>query len=132
MRTGIIIQTLAITLVTLAAYRIGQASSIHVEFANTMAFVTLSCSELLRAFTARSEYYPLFKIGPLNNRWMNLAVISSLVMILAVVYVPFFQTVFKTEPLGWPQWWALLPLLIIPSLAAELTKYIFAPRKHKA
>jgi len=128
MRTGILVQTLAITLVTLAAFRIGQASNNHVEFANTMAFVTLSCSELLRAFTARSEYYPLFKIGPLKNRWMNLAVVSSLVMIMAVVYVPFLQTVFKTESLGWAQWSDLLPLLIVPSLAAELTKYIFAPR----
>ena len=128
MRTGILIQTLAITLVTLVAYRIGQASDVHVEFANTMAFVTLSCSELLRAFTARSEYYPLLKIGAFKNRWMNLAVVSSLALILAVVYVPFLQAVFKTEPLGWAQWSELLPLLLIPSLAAELTKYFFAPR----
>ena len=28
---------------------------------------------------------------------MNLAVLSSLVMILAVVYVPFLQTIFGTE-----------------------------------
>jgi Ca2+-transporting ATPase len=132
MRTGILIQTLAITLVTLAAYRIGQTSNIHIEFANTMAFVTLSCSELLRAFTARSEYYPLLKIGPFKNRWMDLAVLSSLALIMAVVYVPFLQTIFKTEPLGWAQWSELLPLLILPSLAAELTKYIFAPRMHKA
>jgi Ca2+-transporting ATPase len=131
MRTGIFVQTLAITLVTLAAFRIGQTSDVHVEFANTMAFVTLSCSELLRAFTARSEYYPLLKIGAFKNRWMNLAVVSSLVMILAVVYVPFLQTVFKTLPLGWEQWSELLPLLLIPSLAAELTKYIFAPRLPK-
>jgi Ca2+-transporting ATPase len=131
MRTGILIQTLAITLVTLAAYRIGQASNIHIEFANTMAFVTLSCSELLRAFTARSEYFPLIKIGPFKNHWMNLAVLSSLVLIIAVVYLPFLQTIFKTEPLGWAQWSEMLPLLILPSLAAELTKYIFAPRMHK-
>jgi Ca2+-transporting ATPase len=96
-----------------------------------MAFVTLSCSELLRAFTARSEYFPLIKIGPFKNHWMNLAVLSSLVLIIAVVYLPFLQTIFKTEPLGWAQWSEMLPLLILPSLAAELTKYIFAPRMHK-
>jgi Ca2+-transporting ATPase len=132
MRTGIFVQTLAITLVTLAAYRIGQSSNLPAEFANTMAFVTLSCSELLRAFTARSEYYPLLKIGPLKNRWMNLAVVSSLAMIMAVVYLPFLQAVFKTQPLGWAQWSELLPLLILPSLAAEFTKYVFAPRMYKA
>jgi len=131
MQIGIAIQTIAITAVTLASYRIGLASDTHIAFAKTMAFVTLSCSELLRAYTSRSEYYPLFKIGVFGNRWMNLAVISSLVLILAVVYVPFLQTVFKTETLGWAQWSIILPLLIFPSLAAELTKFFFAKRiKH--
>jgi Ca2+-transporting ATPase len=93
-----------------------------------MAFVTLSCSELLRAFTARSEYYPMMKIGMFGNKFMNYAVLSSLVLIMLVVYVPFLQTIFNTQPLGWTQWSEILPLLIIPSFAAELTKYIFAKR----
>jgi Ca2+-transporting ATPase len=131
MRTGIAIQTLAITAVTLIAYRIGMASDTHIEFANTMAFVTLSCSELLRAFTARSEYYPILRIGIFKNHWMNLAVVLSLVLILGVVYLPFLQSIFRTEPLGWAQWSEIIPLLIIPSLAAELTKYLFAPRARK-
>ena len=107
------------TLITLTAFRIGLASSVHVEFANTMAFVTLSCSELLRAFTARSEFYPVLKIGPFTNRWMNMAVVSSLAMILAVIYVPFLQTVFKTQPLGWAQWSEILPLAYSTLLAAK-------------
>ncbi len=132
MRIGILIQSLMDTLITLTAFRIGLASSVHVEFANTMAFVTLSCSELLRAFTARSEFYPVLKIGPFTNRWMNIAVVSSLAMIFAIIYVPFLQTVFKTQPLGWAQWSEILPLVILPSLAAEVTKYIFASRMRKA
>ena len=35
----------------------------HLEAAQTMAFVTLCISELLRAFTARSEYHSVFSIG---------------------------------------------------------------------
>lgn len=129
MRIGIAVQTVAITAVTLGAFYIGRYTSpAHIEFAETMAFVTLSCSELLRAYTARSEYYPLFRIGPLNNRYMNYAVISSLVLILAVVYVPFLQQIFNTNPLGIAQWTFILPLLVIPSVAAELTKHLFAPK----
>ncbi len=127
MTRGIIIQTIAITAVTLAAYFIGLSSSTHIEFAETMAFVTLSVSELLRAFTARSEYYPVLKIGLFSNKWMNYGVVSSLGLILMVVYVPFFQRVFQTEALGWAQWAQVLPLLIVPSLAAELTKFLFSP-----
>jgi Ca2+-transporting ATPase len=59
---------------------------------------------------------------------MNYAVLSSLVLILLVVYVPFLRTIFNTEPLGWLQWSEILPLFIIPSLAAEFTKLVFARR----
>jgi Ca2+-transporting ATPase len=55
---------------------------------------------------------------------MNYAFLSSLVLILAVMYVPFLQDVFDTQPLGWAQWLEILPLLILPSLAAEINKYI--------
>jgi Ca2+-transporting ATPase len=122
---GITVQTIAITLTTLTAYLMGL--NLYPEeplVPMTMAFVTLSLSELLRAYTARSERYPILKIGIFNNRYMNLAVLSSFILIMAVVYVPFLQPVFKTNPLGWTQWRLLLPLLIIPSLAAEVTKYL--------
>jgi P-type Ca2+ transporter type 2C len=130
MTIGIIIQTIAITAVTLAAYFIGRASNIM--YAETMAFVTLSVSELLRAYTARSEYYPLLKIGVFKNKWMNYGVVSSLVMILIVVYVPFLNQIFGTLPLGGAQWLQILPLLIFPSLAAEMTKFFFSPARKTA
>jgi Ca2+-transporting ATPase len=101
-------------------------------YAETMAFVTLSVSELLRAYTARSEYYPLLKIGVFKNKWMNYGVVSSLVMILIVVYVPFLNQIFGTLPLGVAQWLEILPLLIFPSLAAEMTKFFFSPARKTA
>ncbi len=133
MLIGIIIQMIAIAGATLGAFYIGQFTDpSHVEFAETMAFVTLSCSELLRAYTARSEYIPLLKIGVFKNKWMNLAVISSLVLIMLVVYVPFLNGVFDTLPLGWAQWAEILPLFLIPSVASELTKLFFSPNRKKA
>jgi Ca2+-transporting ATPase len=89
-----------------------------------MAFATLSISELLRAYTSRSERYPLFKIGVFSNKWMNLAVGSSLLLILAVIYTPFLSSIFNTLPMGWSEWEIILPLVLIPSIAAELTKWV--------
>ena len=94
-----------------------------------MAFVTLSFSELARAFTARSERVPILQIGLFNNKVMNWAILSSLVLLLGVVYTPFLQGIFDTVPLGWAQWWVILPLLLGPSIAAELTKIIFSQDK---
>ena len=129
MLTGIGVQTIAITAVTLGAYWIGLKN--FPEVAPTMAFVTLSFSELLRAFTARSERVPILKIGFFNNKVMNWAILSSLVLLLAVVYIPFLQGIFDTMALGWTQWEIILPLLVIPSIAAELTKVIYGSIKAK-
>ncbi len=132
MRLGIGIQTVAIASATLGAYYIGMYTDpTHIEFAETMAFVTLSCSELLRAYTARSEYYPLLKIGMFSNKWMNIAVLTSFALILLVVYVPFLNGIFNTLPLGWIQWAEIIPLFLIPSVAAELTKFFFSPEKKR-
>jgi Ca2+-transporting ATPase len=131
MVTGITVQTIAITAITLAAFFLGlYANPEHVEYAETMAFVTLSVSELLRAFTSRSEYYPILKIGLFANKWMNWAVIGSMALIIAVIYIPFFNPIFNTLPLTWLQWSQILPLLLIPSIAAEATKY-FGAKKMK-
>ena len=123
MQIGILVQTIAITAVTLGAFAIGRyIDPEHIEYAETMAFVTLSISELFRAYTSRSEFYPLFKIGVFKNKIMNWAVLGSLVLIMLVVYVPFLQPIFNTAALGFEQWLEILPLVLVPSIAAEVTK----------
>jgi Ca2+-transporting ATPase len=127
MQVGIAIQTIAKTAGTLIAYFIGlRLYPGQIEIAETMAFVSLSFSELLRAYTARSERIPVHKIGMFSNKYMNYAVIFSAILLLAVVYTPFLNPVFDTVPLSWDQWRYVLPLLFIPAIAAELTKVVAA------
>jgi Ca2+-transporting ATPase len=131
MQMGVVIQTIAITSTTLIAYAVGLGHS-DPRFAETMAFVTLSMSELLRAFTARSERYPLLKIGIFTNKWMNLAVLVSVALVLMVVYVPFLNDIFNTLPLGLAEWELIVPLFLVPSLAAEAVKYFITWQAKKA
>lgn len=133
MKIGIGVQTIAITTVTLTAYIIGlRTHPENPELAETMAFVTLSFSELLRAFTARSEFYPILKIGLFSNKTMNWAVISSLLLLLGVIYIPFLQPIFDTSTLDWSQWQFIVPLLFVPAIAAEITKFFLSKRMHEA
>jgi len=127
MQKGIAIQTVAIAGVTLFAYWIGLRN--FPEMAQTMAFVTLSFSELVRAFTARSERYPVLKMGVFNSKYMNLAVLSSIFLLLIVIYIPFLQRVFETVPLMWEQWRYILPLLIVPAIFAEVFKLVTTPKR---
>jgi Ca2+-transporting ATPase len=123
MRFGMVVQTVVITGVVLIAYQIGLAWG-GATLAQTLAFVTLSSSELLRAYTSRSERYSLFAVGVFSNKYMQYAVAASLALLLLVVYVPLLQPIFNTTSLGIRDWAAILPLIVLPSVAAELTKWV--------
>ena len=120
---GIAVQTVAISLAVLAAFRIGMAAGDD-ALARTMAFATLSISELLRAYTSRSERYSLLAIGILSNRWMQWAVVTSLAILLAIIYLPFLQPIFGTVSLTGSDWLVMLPLILVPSVAAEINKWV--------
>lgn len=107
--------------VVLYVYRLGVAWG-GIPLGHTMAFVSLSLAELPIAYTARSERYPLYRIGPFSNRWMQPAVGVSILLLLAVVYVPFLQDPFNTVALSWRAWQVMLPLAFTPAIAAEVTK----------
>ncbi len=100
--------------------------------AQTIAFVTLCSSELIRAFTARSEYHSIFSIGVFSNRWMVWAVGVSFLLVLMVVYVPFLRPFFDTVPLTTDDWLLMLPFFFASPVAMELLKVYFRKRKAKA
>ena len=123
---GIIVQTIAITVAVLSAFALGLKWYPHdVAWAQTMAFATLSVSELLRAYTSRSEHYGLHQIGLFDNKFMQWAVAASFAIILAVLYLPFLNVFFDTHPPGLREWAAMAPLMFIPALTAEIHKWIF-------
>ena len=119
---------------TLAAFWLGGgalkgASTEARILSETFAFVTLSLSELFRAYTARSEYFPLTKIGIFTSRNMNIAVLISVLLVLLVIYTPPLQNVFDTVSLRWIDWAEILPLVLVPSIAAEVMKSV-SYKKH--
>jgi len=130
---GIVVQTVAITVAILSAFVIGlKWYPDQVVRAQTMAFATLSVSELLRAYTSRSEHYALAQIGFFSNKYMQWAVGGSLIIILAVVYLPFLNLFFDTQPLGLREWTVMLPLIFVPSLAAEAHKWVLRQLDRRA
>jgi Ca2+-transporting ATPase len=127
MQVGILVQSIVITAAVLGVFLVGLnwygTSGPGLSVAETMAFATLSIGELFRAYTSRSERHSLFSIGVFSNRWMQYAVVSSLAILLAIIYVPALDPIFKTAFLGWQEWSIMLPLMLAPSFAAELTKF---------
>lgn len=96
----------------------------NIAAAQTVAFTTLVCSELIRAYTSRSEYYSVFSIGLFSNRWMVLASLSSFILLLLAIYLPPFQVIFGTFPLNLSDWLKILPFIFITPLVSEIVKVI--------
>ncbi|MEO2206999.1 calcium-translocating P-type ATPase, SERCA-type [Paenibacillus pabuli] len=71
--------------------------------AQSVAFATLVLAQLIHVFDCRSSR-SIFHRNPLQNKYLVLAVISSVVLMLVVMYVEPLQPIFKTVPLGMREW----------------------------
>jgi Ca2+-transporting ATPase len=76
------------------------------------------------ALALRSTRESLFSIGLLSNKSMLNAVLLTLVLQLAVIYVPFMQSVFKTNALTWQELLISLLLSTIVFWAVEFEKWL--------
>lgn len=99
-------------------------------YAQTMAFTTLVFFQLFNAFNARSDELSAFA-GFFTNRWLWLALGVSLLLQVAVIYVPFLQTAFSTVPLAPTDWAICIAVGSTVLWLREIVK-VFQRRRKKA
>jgi len=114
--------------VTLAAYLLGEYvlsdPSTAAATANTMAFATLTISQLFHAFDVRSEDRSIFSIGLLTNPAMNKAFLVGMTLQLAVLLFPPLMEIFSVVPLTGREWTCVAALSLTPVLLCEGEKAI--------
>jgi Ca2+-transporting ATPase len=99
----------------------------EIHEARTMTFCSIVIFEWLVAFNARSDIYTIFKLGVFQNRWLILAVLTGILLQLAVIYLPFMHKPMDTVALRWFEWAiALTPGLFI--FLFETFRKIAAPK----
>ena len=75
------------------------AVSRSVEYWQTVVFTVLTVSQLFHSLAVRSETASLFTIGLFSNLPMLGAVVLTVLLQMAVIYVPALNPVFHTQPL---------------------------------
>ena len=108
--------------ITLLAYGLGFHLTGTFAVANTMAFATLTFSQLFHAFDVRSEDTPLFRLGVLSNKAMNKAFLAGAALQAAVLLAPPLQGAFSVVPLALEQWGMVLALALTPLVVCEIEK----------
>ena len=86
-------------------------------YAQTVAFATLVLAQLIHVFDCRSSR-SIFHRNLLENRFLVLAVLSSLALLLMVLYVEPLQPLFHTVPLGFRDWALVFVAAGIPTFLA--------------
>ncbi|OQP59778.1 calcium-translocating P-type ATPase, PMCA-type [Niastella populi] len=103
-----------------------QAWSIHIGDAHwqTMVFTVLCFSQMGHALVSRSEHEYIFRIGVFTNRNLIGAIALTFILQIAIIYMPFLNKIFNTEPLTWKELGTCLLISTITFHAVELEKFI--------
>ncbi|MFD2443463.1 calcium-translocating P-type ATPase, SERCA-type [Bacillus sp. CGMCC 1.16607] len=86
----------------------------NLVYAQTIAFATLVMAQLIHVFDCRSEKSVLSR-NPFGNPYLVWSVISSVILMLIVIYFPTLQPIFHTVPIEGRDWLLVLGLSSIPT-----------------
>jgi Ca2+-transporting ATPase len=90
----------------------------------TMVFTVLSMSQMGHALAIRSDWKSLFNQGILGNKQLAGAVLLTLSLQMAVIYVPFLQDIFRTQSLTLNELLICIGLSSIVFWAVEMEKWV--------
>ena len=107
-------------LVTLFAFRLGGGGQVG----TTMAFLTLSLSQLFAAIGFQSDRHSVVHLRLKEHPWLWRGVLASAALQLVVVFVPFLRELFDLAILTGGQWLIVLGMCLIMPLFIELQKSI--------
>ncbi|MBK6483215.1 MAG: cation-translocating P-type ATPase [Chitinophagaceae bacterium] len=119
----------------LAALTIGtQAYAIYIADMHwqTMVFTVLCLGQLMHVMAIRSEEVSLFTMGIFSNRPMIITVVITFILQLGIIYLPFCNTIFETQPLTLTELLACILISSIILIAVEIEKAMRRRRKRKA
>ncbi len=126
----IIIDGIIIALATMTAYFLSMFYFRDIVVARTVAFCALVFAQLVYVFRCAASRGIFRKCA--RNPWLPAAVLSSFLMQLAVVYLPFLQKYFNTSPLDTTAWlMVLLPIGVATILQQILQTFSAAVKKEK-
>jgi Ca2+-transporting ATPase len=108
-----------------------QAWAIHIGDSHwqTMVFTVLCLTQLGHVMAIRSERESLFTQGIFTNKPLLVAVLGTVILQLATIYVPVLNPLFKTQPLNSQELVLVFALSLIVFLAVELEKLLKRKRK---
>jgi len=111
------------TIVNLLLFVWARQSGRSSEEAMTMTFVSLVLIQFVKAHNFRSDRHSVLR-RPFANRWLNIAILWELMLLLLVVYLPFLHRAFGTFSLTLTDWAIVVGLAFTVAPVLELAKWL--------
>ncbi|MFZ3085039.1 MAG: cation transporting ATPase C-terminal domain-containing protein, partial [Candidatus Hydromicrobium sp.] len=100
------------------------------EIFQTSVFTTLVITQLLHTFNFRFENKGIFRKHIFENKYLNLAIIVSVLLQIGIIYIPWLQNVFKTASLNLYHWLLIMASSVVTILILNfINEIIYKKRK---
>ncbi len=97
----------------------GMPTNIRYPHAMTVGFTTLVFVQLINVFSTRSATRSVFAQNPFSNLFLVMSVLTSVLMVLLMVYVPALNVLLKTVPLTVTDWGVVVLASLVPLVVIE-------------
>ncbi len=99
--------------------------------ATTISLSILVTIEMFNALNSLSEVDSLLVQPPTKNPFLIFAIVLSMVLHFAILYIPFFRELFVITPLNWEEWKGVLyisaPVILIDEVCKWVTRNFINP-----
>ena len=124
----VVLQGIMFATLTLIGFVLGEKMGGSLEAGQTMAFMVLALCQIVQAYNMRSEH-SLFKIGIFTNRTLNLAALTSTLLVALVLFTPVGKA-FGMAALSVELYLIGLGLILVPFVVMEIAKLFGLIKKH--
>ncbi|MEW6407531.1 MAG: HAD-IC family P-type ATPase [Patescibacteria group bacterium] len=95
------------------------------NYLRSLVFITLALTSVITVYSCKSLRTSICHRSVFTNRFLNIAVITSIFLLILAIYLPGLQTILKTMPLGIFEWLFAFAFAALNILAIEIIKKIF-------
>lgn len=111
------------TIVNIGIFSWAFKSGMALKEAMTMTFVSLVLIQFFKAYNFRSDRQSVMQ-KPFANKWLNMAIVWELILLVLIIYLPFLHKPFGTYSLPLFDWILVVALSITVVPVLETVKWL--------
>lgn len=104
---------------------------VSLELARSVAMTQMVMFQFFHVLNCRSFHRSIFTIPLFSNPYLIGSVTLALLAHLAILHVPWLQTIFETEVISLELWGMIVGISVLIIAVAEIDKALFRRRRHR-